>query len=188
MRGDGRAAHELRRVQLEPDFTENPLASVLCRFGRTVVLCTVCEETSVPRFLQGQGQRLDQRGVRDAARARPTRAASASRRAAGRRAARLEIQRLIGRSLRAVADLSALGERTLWVDCDVLQADGGTRCASITGGYVALALADAAPARARRARALAAARQRRGGLGRHRRRARSCSICPTPRTRAPRST
>jgi len=141
MRGDGRAAHELRRVELQPDFIENPLASVLCRFGRTLVLCTVCEEPSVPRFLQGRGQgwisaeyamlpgSTDTRSERESTRGR----------ASGRS---LEIQRLIGRSLRAIADLAALGERTLWIDCDVLQADGGTRCASITGGYVALALAD----------------------------------------------
>jgi ribonuclease PH len=140
MRRDGRAADALRAVRLEPDFVENPLASALCRFGRTLVLCTVCEETSVPRFLQGSGRgwisaeysmlpgATDTRGEREVTRGRPS----------GRT---LEIQRLIGRSLRAVADLAALGERTLWVDCDVLQADGGTRCASITGGYVALALA-----------------------------------------------
>ena len=140
MRGDGRAADALRPVRLLPDFIENPLASVLCHVGRTVVLCTVCEETSVPRFLQGKGQgwvsaeysmlpgATNTRGEREASRGRPS----------GRT---LEIQRLIGRSLRAVSDLAALGERTLWVDCDVLQADGGTRCASITGGYVALALA-----------------------------------------------
>jgi ribonuclease PH len=141
VRSDGRTADELRPVSIEPDFTENPLASVLCRFGRTLVLCTVCEEASVPRFLQGRGQgwisaeyamlpgSTDTRGERESTRGRPS----------GRS---LEIQRLIGRSLRAVADLAALGERTLWVDCDVLQADGGTRCASITGAYVALALAD----------------------------------------------
>ncbi len=142
MRRDGRAAHELRPVRLEPDYTENPQASMLCSFGRTIVLCTVCEEASVPRFLQGRGQgwisaeyamlpgATDTRSERESTRGR----------ASGRT---LEIQRLIGRSLRAVADLPALGERTLWVDCDVLQADGGTRCASITGGYAALALAGA---------------------------------------------
>jgi len=123
-----------------PDFTENPLASVLTEMGRTKVLCTVCEEASVPRWMQGRGRgwvtaeysmlpgSTDRRTNREAARGRLS----------GRTQ---EIQRLIGRSLRAVADLSALGERTLWVDCDVLQADGGTRCAAITGGYVALALA-----------------------------------------------
>ena len=140
MRRDGRSAEELRPVRLTPNFTENPIASVLIDVGRTKVLCTVCEEASVPRWLQGQGRgwvtaeysmlpgSTDRRSNREAARGKVS----------GRT---MEIQRLIGRSLRAVADLSALGERTLWVDCDVLQADGGTRCASITGAYVALALA-----------------------------------------------
>jgi ribonuclease PH len=105
-----------------------------------MVLCTVSEEASVPRFLRGTGRgwltaeysllpgSTDRRVDREASRGRPS----------GRT---LEIQRLIGRSMRAIADLSALGERTLWIDCDVLQADGGTRCASITGAYVALAVA-----------------------------------------------
>ena len=140
MRSDGRAARELRSVRLVPDFTENPLASVLAEVGRTKVLCTVCEEATVPRWMQGRGRgwvtaeysmlpgSTDRRTEREATRGRLS----------GRTQ---EIQRLIGRSLRAVTDLSALGERTVWVDCDVLQADGGTRCAAITGGYVALALA-----------------------------------------------
>ncbi len=140
MRSDGRSAGDLRPVRIQTDFTENPLASVLVDVGRTRVLCTLCEERSVPRWLKGQGRgwvtaeysmlpgATDRRGDREAARGRPS----------GRTQ---EIQRLIGRSLRAVTDLTALGERSLWVDCDVLQADGGTRCAAITGGYVALALA-----------------------------------------------
>lgn len=140
MRGDGRAADELRPIRLVVDYTENPLASVLCEFGRTRVLCTVCEEDTVPRFLQGKGRgwvtaeyamlpgSTDRRAERDSTRGRPS----------GRSQ---EIQRLIGRSLRGVMDLGLLGERTLWIDCDVLQADGGTRCASITGAYTALALA-----------------------------------------------
>jgi ribonuclease PH len=139
-RPDGRAAHELRPVRLVVDFVENPLASVLAEFGRTRVLCTVSEEASVPRWLSGRGRgwitaeysmlpgATAERSAREAASGRPS----------GRTQ---EIQRLIGRSLRAVADLPALGERTLWVDCDVLQADGGTRCASISGAWVALALA-----------------------------------------------
>lgn len=139
MRRDGRADNELRGVRITPDFTENPLASVLVEMGRTKVLCTVCDEQSVPRWMQGRGRgwvtaeysmlpgSTDRRSDREAARGRLS----------GRTQ---EIQRLIGRSLRAVTDLSALGERTLWVDCDVLQADGGTRCASITGAYTALAL------------------------------------------------
>jgi ribonuclease PH len=140
LRPDGREPAELRGVELTPDFTENPLASLLCRVGRTLVLCTVCEEPTVPRFLLGRGRgwitaeyamlpgATDTRSQRDSSRGRPS----------GRSQ---EIQRLIGRSLRVVADLDALGERTLHVDCDVLQADGGTRCASITGGYAALAIA-----------------------------------------------
>jgi ribonuclease PH len=140
MRRDGRRPDQLRPLSLTLDFTDNPLASVLCELGRTKVLCTVCAEETVPRFLQGSRQgwitaeysllpgSTDRRTEREAARGRPS----------GRTQ---EIQRLIGRSLRAVADLGALGERTFYVDCDVLQADGGTRTASVVGGYVALALA-----------------------------------------------
>jgi ribonuclease PH len=139
VRGDGRPYDALRPVRLQVDFTENPLASVLCEMGRTRVLCTVSEELSVPRFLAGSGRgwvtaeysllpgSTDRRTEREAARGRLS----------GRTQ---EIQRLIGRSLRAVVELERLGERTLWVDCDVLQADGGTRTASITGAYVALAI------------------------------------------------
>ena len=141
-RTDGRAADALRPVSFDVDFTEQPLGSVLCRVGRTWVLCTVCEEVGVPRFLHGSGRgwvtaeyamlpgATDTRGGREVSRGRPS----------GRSQ---EIQRLIGRSLRAVVDFEALGERTLWVDCDVLQADGGTRCASITGASVALQIAAA---------------------------------------------
>jgi ribonuclease PH len=140
MRRDGRAFDELRSVRFELDFTDNPLGSVLCSMGATRVLCTVCEEDGVPRWLAGAGQgwvtaeysmlpgATDTRSQREASR--------------GKQSGRTqEIQRLIGRSLRAVTDLRALGERSLWVDCDVLQADGGTRTASITGAYTALALA-----------------------------------------------
>jgi ribonuclease PH len=113
---------------------------VRCQAGRTTVLCTVSEEPSVPRFLAGSGRgwvtaeysmlpgSTDRRTEREVTRGR----------ASGRT---LEIQRLIGRSLRAVVDLGSLGDRTLWVDCDVLQADGGTRTAAITGAYTALAIA-----------------------------------------------
>ncbi len=137
---DGRLPEQLRPVRLTPDFTDNPLASVLCEFGATKVLCTVCVEETVPRFLQKQGKgwvtaeysllpgSTDRRTEREATRGKQS----------GRT---LEIQRLIGRSLRAIVDPAALGERTLWIDCDVLQADGGTRTASITGAYTALALA-----------------------------------------------
>jgi len=139
-RMDGRAVDELRPVTITTDFTTNPLASVVVDFGNTKVLCTVCNEESVPRFMSGHGKgwvtaeysmlpgATDRRTEREARR--------------GKQGGRtLEIQRLIGRSLRAVVDPKALGERTLWVDCDVLQADGGTRTASITGGWTALALA-----------------------------------------------
>lgn len=140
MRADGRAVDELRPLSIEVDFTENPLASVVCSMGRTKVLCTVTEELSVPRWLHGSGRgwltaeysllpgSTDRRSEREAARGKQS----------GRT---LEIQRLIGRSLRAVVDLARLGERTLWVDCDVLQADGGTRTASVTGAWTALAIA-----------------------------------------------
>ncbi len=140
MRKDGRGAGELRPVELILDFTENPLGSVLSCIGRTKVLCTVCEERNVPRWRQGSGLgwvtaeysmlpgSTDRRSEREASRGRLS----------GRTQ---EIQRLIGRSLRAVTDLRLLGERTLWVDCDVLQADGGTRSAAITGAYISLALA-----------------------------------------------
>ncbi len=139
-RGDGRGLAELRPVRFQLDFTDNPLGSVLAESGRTKVLCTVSEENTVPRFLLGKKRgwitaeysllpgSTDRRTDREAARGKLT----------GRTQ---EIQRLIGRSLRAVADLEALGERTLWVDCDVLQADGGTRTCAVTGAYVALALA-----------------------------------------------
>jgi len=139
-RSDGRRPDELRAARLVANFTESPLASVLCEMGRTRVLCTVCEEAGVPRWLEGAGRgwitaeysmlpgATQPRGEREAARGRVS----------GRTQ---EIQRLIGRSLRAVVDLSALGPRTLFIDCDVLQADGGTRCASITGAWTALALA-----------------------------------------------
>jgi len=139
-RSDGRRPDELRPARLVPDFTESPLASVLCEMGRTRVLCTVSEEPGVPRWLEGAGRgwitaeysmlpgATHPRGEREASRGRVS----------GRTQ---EIQRLIGRSLRAVVDLSALGPRTLWIDCDVLQADGGTRCASVTGAWTALALA-----------------------------------------------
>jgi ribonuclease PH len=140
VRSDGRAPDELRPIQLDPDFTRNPVGSVLCRVGHTMVLCTVSEEAGAPRFLAGTGRgwvtaeysmlpgSTDRRNDRESSKGRPS----------GRTQ---EIQRLIGRSLRAVTDLDALGERTLWVDCDVLQADGGTRCAAITGAYSALAIA-----------------------------------------------
>jgi ribonuclease PH len=139
-RTDGRALDQLRPAQIELGFVENPTGSALIRMGRTVVLCTVHVSEPVPAFLRGTGRgwvtaeysllpgSTDTRTEREAARGRPS----------GRTQ---EIQRLIGRSLRAITDMEVMGERCLWVDCDVLQADGGTRTAAITGGYVALAAA-----------------------------------------------
>jgi ribonuclease PH len=137
---DGRLPDQLRPVRLIPDFTENPLASVLCEFGATKVLCTVCVEETVPRFLlkQGKGWVTAEYSLLPGSTDRRTEREASRGKQSGRT---LEIQRLIGRSLRAVVEPAALGERTLWVDCDVLQADGGTRTASITGAYTALALA-----------------------------------------------
>jgi len=137
---DGRLPDQLRPIRLIPDFTNNPLASVLCEFGATKVLCTVCVEETVPRFLvkQGKGWVTAEYSLLPGSTDRRTEREAARGKQSGRT---LEIQRLIGRSLRAIVDPAALGERTLWVDCDVLQADGGTRTASITGAYTALALA-----------------------------------------------
>jgi ribonuclease PH len=140
MRGDGRRADELRPLVFEVDFTEQPLGSVLCTMGRTRVLCTVCEEPDVPRWMRGGGEgwlTAEYSMLPGATHTRSEREASRGK-LSGRT---MEIQRLIGRSLRAVVDRKGLGERTLYVDCDVLQADGGTRTASISGAFVALALA-----------------------------------------------
>jgi ribonuclease PH len=139
-RSYGRAADELRPVAIEPGFMRSATGSALFSMGDTRVICTASIVDSVPRWLVGQGRgwltaeygmlpaSTGERKQRDVSRGRPD----------GRT---VEIQRLIGRSLRGVIDFSALGERTVYVDCDVLQADGGTRCASITGGFVALELA-----------------------------------------------
>ena len=140
MRGDGRRVDELRPLVFEVDFTEQPLGSVLCTMGRTRVLCTVCEEPDVPRWMRGGGEgwlTAEYSMLPGATHTRSEREASRGK-LSGRT---MEIQRLIGRSLRAVVDRKGLGERTLYVDCDVLQADGGTRTASISGAFVALALA-----------------------------------------------
>ncbi|MBK7947311.1 MAG: ribonuclease PH [Deltaproteobacteria bacterium] len=140
MRSDGRRTDELRPLDFRVDFTDQPLGSVLCTMGRTRVLCTVCEEPDVPRWMRGSGEgwlTAEYSMLPGATHTRSEREASRGK-LSGRT---MEIQRLIGRSLRAVVDRKALGERTLYVDCDVLQADGGTRTASISGAYVALALA-----------------------------------------------
>jgi ribonuclease PH len=139
-RHDGRAADALRPIKLTPGFLKHPPGSVLIEMGETRVLCTATVEDKTPAFLHGSGEgwvtgeyamipaATDTRTQREATRGRLS----------GRTQ---EIQRLIGRALRSVVDRKALGERTIWVDCEVLQADGGTRTAAITGGFVALALA-----------------------------------------------
>jgi len=130
----------MREVAIEPGFMSTATGSALIAMGGTRVICTASVEDEVPRWLAGAGRgwvtaeygmlpaSTGERKKRDVARGRPD----------GRT---VEIQRLIGRSLRGVIDFEALGERTVWIDCDVLEADGGTRCAAITGGYVALELA-----------------------------------------------
>ena len=139
-RPDGRANDDLRPVAFIPDFMRSATGSVLIEQGETRVICTASVVGNVPRWMAGQGRgwvtaeygmlpaSTGDRKQRDVTKGRPD----------GRT---VEIQRLIGRSLRGVIDFEALGERTIWIDCDVLQADAGTRCASITGGYVALARA-----------------------------------------------
>ncbi len=139
-RSDGRAPDQLRPVRMTPDFIPTAEGSVLIEIGNTRVVVTASVEDTVPQFLRGGGRgwvtseyamlprATEQRTARESSRGRPS----------GRT---LEIQRLVGRALRSVTDTAALGERTIWIDCDVLQADGGTRTASITGGFVALALA-----------------------------------------------
>ncbi len=137
-RPSGRAADELRAVRFTRGFTRHAEGSVLVEFGDTRVLCTASIEDIVPAFLRGKGQGwvTAEYGMLP----RSTHSRSAREAARGKQSGRTqEIQRLIGRSLRGVVDLRALGERTITVDCDVLQADGGTRTASITGGFVALA-------------------------------------------------
>ncbi len=137
MRPSGRAPDELRPIRITRRYTKHAEGSVLVEFGDTRVLCTVSVEERVPAFLKGSGQGwvTAEYGMLP----RATRTRTPREAAAGRQGGRtLEIQRLIGRALRAAVDLQALGERTFTVDCDVIQADGGTRTAAITGGCVAL--------------------------------------------------
>jgi ribonuclease PH len=137
MRAHGRAAQELRPITLTRQYTKHAEGSVLVCFGDTKVLCTASIEERVPGFLKGTGKGWVTAEYGMLPRATHTRNdREASRGKQGGRT--LEIQRLIGRSLRSVMDMEALGERAITIDCDVLQADGGTRTASITGGYVAL--------------------------------------------------
>ena len=139
-RPSDRSAAQLRPVTITRNFTKHAEGSVLVEFGNTRVLCTASVDTSVPRFLKGKGQGwvTAEYGMLPRATGDRMRREASSGKQGGRT---LEIQRLIGRSLRAGVDRSALGERQITIDCDVIQADGGTRCASITGGYAALYLA-----------------------------------------------
>jgi ribonuclease PH len=139
-RNDGRGPGDLREVTIEPGFMSTATGSALIAAGGTRVICTASVQEEVPRWMAGKGRgwvtaeysmlpaSTGDRKQRDVSKGRPD----------GRT---VEIQRLIGRALRGVIDFRALGERTVWIDCDVLEADGGTRCAAITGGYVALELA-----------------------------------------------
>ncbi|MCX8048899.1 MAG: ribonuclease PH [Methylohalobius sp.] len=140
MRPSGRRPNELRPIRFTCHYTKHAEGSVLVEFGDTRVLCTASVDERVPNFLRGQGQGwvTAEYGMLPRATHERTSREAASGRQGGRT---MEIQRLIGRSLRAAVDLKALGERSIVIDCDVLQADGGTRTASITGGFVALALA-----------------------------------------------
>jgi ribonuclease PH len=135
MRSDGRSAEEIRSVRITPHFTHSAEGSALIEMGATRVICTASVEETVPQFLRDseQGWVTAEYGMLPGCSGQRI-----PRRASGRTQ---EIQRLIGRSLRSVVDMSRLGARTVWVDCDVIEADGGTRTASITGAYVALALA-----------------------------------------------
>jgi ribonuclease PH len=140
MRHDGRKQDELRRVEILTDYVKHPEGSVLISVGDTKVICNASIEDRVPPFMRGEGKgwitaeysmlprATEQRTIRESSKGKIT----------GRT---MEIQRLIGRALRAVVDLEKLGERTIWIDCDVIQADGGTRTASITGAFVAMTLA-----------------------------------------------
>ncbi|NLT06243.1 MAG: ribonuclease PH [Solirubrobacterales bacterium] len=140
MRHDGRSADQLRPLRIQPGFVRSASGSALIEAGGTRVICTASVDEQVPRWMRDSGRgwvtaeygmlpaSTGERKQRDVSKGRPD----------GRT---VEIQRLIGRALRGVVDFDALGERTVWIDCDVLEADGGTRCASITGGFVALELA-----------------------------------------------
>jgi ribonuclease PH len=139
-RGDGRAADELRPVTIRTNFTKHAEGSVLIEVGDTKVICTASVQEKVPPFLYrtGKGWITAEYGMLPRATTDRTEREAARGKQGGRT---MEIQRLIGRSLRAAVNFELLGERTIWLDCDVIQADGGTRTASITGSYVALVLA-----------------------------------------------
>jgi ribonuclease PH len=139
-RSDNRAPDQLRPVNIIPDFISTAEGSALIEMGNTRVICTASVEETVPQFMRnsGKGWISGEYGMLP----RSTLTRSTREASRGKQSGRTqEIQRLIGRALRAVADLKQLGERTIWIDCDVIQADGGTRTASITGAFVALGLA-----------------------------------------------
>jgi ribonuclease PH len=135
-RPDGRRADQLRPLNLEPDFIEAAHGSVLFSQGKTRVLCTASIQDGIPRWLYGKGRGwlTAEYSLLPASTGERTEREAARGKQSGRT---IEIQRLIGRALRSVTDFEALGERTVWLDCDVLQADGGTRCVAISGAYVA---------------------------------------------------
>ena len=140
MRTNERKNNERRTVEFIPHYITHPEGAVLVSFGNTKVICTATIENKLPPFMRGQGKGWITAEYSMLPRATNTRNIRESAR--GKQSGRtMEIQRLIGRSLRAAVDLEALGERTIWIDCDVIQADGGTRTASITGAMVALKLA-----------------------------------------------
>ena len=140
MRTDGRSPDQMRAVKMTPDFISQAEGSVLIELGRTRVICTATIDDGVPQFLKGTGKGwvTSEYGMLPRATEERTPREATRGKQSGRT---LEIQRLIGRSLRAITDQEALGEKTIWIDCDVIEADGGTRTASITGAFVALALA-----------------------------------------------
>jgi ribonuclease PH len=137
---EGRRSDELRPVEIVVDYLEQPLGAVLYSQGKTKVLCTASLDEGVPRWMRdrGRGWLTAEYSLLPASTGDRTQREASAGKQKGRT---VEIQRLIGRALRSVLDFEALGERTLWVDCDVLQADGGTRCASISGAWVAAARA-----------------------------------------------
>jgi ribonuclease PH len=140
MRSDQRPPNKLRDTTMTPNYLMHPEGSVLIEAGRTKVICTASVEDRVPQFLRntGKGWVTAEYGMLPRATSTRTQREATAGKVGGRTQ---EIQRLIGRSLRSVTNLPALGERTIWIDCDVIQADGGTRTASITGAFVAMALA-----------------------------------------------
>jgi ribonuclease PH len=140
VRADGRRPDQLRPVEILVDYLEQPMGSVFYSQGKTRVLCTASLDEGVPRWLRDsrRGWLTAEYSLLPASTGDRTQREASAGKQKGRT---VEIQRLIGRALRSVADLEALGERTLWIDCDVLQADGGTRCAAISGAWVAAARA-----------------------------------------------